>query len=181
MKKKIIPINDHSKAIIVGLAYLIGFTTAYIAFGINESKVHSVVKSNYESRHSVVNQAAAFGAAKTFANEEGLFIRNGEEERIISATSDGEELEFGFHKEIVTTSMSMDQSMVHYCATMDDSEECYNFVYVVSEDVVYPVRDSNGVVVTSMDEAQTSAWLPGNLLSINGEVSLSTTNPWLMP
>lgn len=181
MKKKTVPVTDHTKAILVGLAYLIGFTTAYIAFELNDVSPSYAVKDNGVTESRVIQQASAYGAVRAVTTPEGLFVASQDGQRIISAAAGGEDLEFGFHKEIVSASVSHDAAMVHYCATMDDSDSCYHFVYVVSEDVVHPVRSDDEVVVTSSAVAKSSTWLSNNLLSIGGVFSLSGTSPWLMP
>lgn len=181
MKKKTVPVTDHTKAILVGLAYVIGFTTAYIAFELNDYSSSYVVKENYQTESRVVQQASAYGAVRTITNSEGLFVASDEGERIISAATNEDDLEFGFHKEIVSTSVSQDGTMVHYCATMDDTDSCYHFVYVISEDVVHPVRDKDRLLVTSSMVAKESNWLTDNRLSIGGTLSQDSTTPWLMP
>ncbi len=181
MKKKTVPVTDHTKAILVALAYLIGFTTAYIAFELNDVSPSYAVNENSQTESRVVQQASAYGAVRAVTTPEGLFVANGEGERIISAAAEEDDLEFGFHKEIVSASVSQDGTMVHYCATMDDSDSCYHFVYVVSEDMVHPVRSGDELVVTSSSVAKSSVWLSDNHLNIGGTLSLSITTPWLMP
>lgn len=181
MKKKIIPIDDHSKAIIVGLAYLIGFTTAYIAFELNDVKYKHAGNYSYVHTNKVIQQASAYGVTRAVVNEEGLFVVNDEGERIISAASSKTDLDFGFHRKIVANSMTKDQTMLHYCANMDDTEDCYHFVYVVSKDMVYPVRGSDGFIVTTDEEAKDALWLPNNTLQISDMSPVDPSTPWLMP
>lgn len=181
MKKKTAPVTDHTKAILIALAYLIGFTTAYIAFQLNDVSPSYAQKDTRAVENKIVQQASAYGAVKAVTTSEGLFVSSDGEERIISATADGEDLEFGFHREIISSSVSPDGSMVYYSATMDESDSCYHFVYVVGEDMVYPVRSGDDLLVTPSATAQTSVWLSNNLLSIEGAKSVDANTPWLMP
>ncbi len=181
MKKKTVPVTDHTKAILIGLAYLIGFTTAYIAFELNDVSPKYFEEDNSQSEGRVVQQASAYGAVETIVTDEGLFVTNGERQRIISAKGSEEDLEFGFHREVVSSSVSLDGTMVHYCASMDDSDSCYHFIYVVSEDMVYPVKNKENLVMSDNAVAKSSFWLPDNTLSIGGVLSLSSSTPWLMP
>ena len=181
MKKNTVTVADHSKAILVGLAYVIGFTTSYIAFELNDVSPRYEVQGSTETQARVIQQASAYGAIKILTTDEGLFIKSDEGERIISATADADDLEFGFHKEIVSASVSSDGTMVHYCAIMDDSDSCYHFIYVISDDIVHPVRSEGELVVTEKNVAELSTWLPDNRLNVGGTMSQSTATPWLMP
>lgn len=168
--------SDHTHAILVVLAYLIGFITAYIGFGLDYN-------INHKSKTVVGNQnqgASAYSSVKAVTTDEGLFMSNGDTERIISARSEKTDLSLGYHRDIVATSVSMYGDYIYYCAEMNDEELCHHFIYVKKEDKVYPIMKSGNALVTDSYLSQNVLWLKNNTLQIDQLISIDKTKPWLV-
>ena len=173
---------SHEKAMLIGLAYLIGFVTAYIAFAVNASHIAPVMSDTKNHTPTIVNnRAAASEAIKAIANDEGLFVMNGEVERIISAKVDDASTGPGYHRQISAVTVSGSGEFVHYCALMNDTDDvCSNFVYSVDADTVYRVSNSDGPIDTSTQEASDAHWNEAGLLVIGERASVSAETPWVL-
>ncbi len=177
------PRSNNEKAILISLAYLIGFLTAYIAFFLNAPVDQQQNWIHYDRPVSVtgISQVAASGGVRAVANEEGLFVVNNGVERIISVKRDAGQYELGFHRDVVSTAVSVDDNFVHYCSVMTAADgECSNFVYVVDEDKVYRVSDPAGPLNTSVPVARSAKWTSTNLLTIGERSSVNAATPWVL-
>lgn len=176
-KKKVsTPASDHTHAILVALAYLIGFITAYIAFGLSQTGYH-------KSKPMVKDQhygASAYSSVKAVTTDEGLFMSSQDQERIISAKSEGEVLKLGYHRNIVAVSVSMDGEYIYYCAEMNEEGSCHHFVYVKADDMVYSVVKDGQPLVTDNGFSQNVMWRKSNALQIGNLLSSDTTKPWFV-
>lgn len=171
----------HEQAILVALAYVIGFTTAFIAFSINDSNGYSSVSKSYnQNNKNLVSKAHAEPTVQALINDEGLFALKDGAQRILSAQVSGAVVENtgGYHKKIVATSVSPDGRFIYYCAQVSDSEECMNFVYVLSEDKVYSVKDESKLAVTPFTAAKEAFWSENGTLNLAGMTSQNSESPW---
>lgn len=172
--------SDNEKAILVALAYLIGFLTAYIAFNIASPEVSKDFRLAESKAHSDVmtfDQLAASHAVSAFDNDEGLFVKNNGVERVVSAKSE-DATGPGYHRSIAAVNVSIDGNFVHYCAVNADADSCTHFVYSVDEDRVYPVTSAGVVVTSAVSEASEVFWSETNLLNIGALVSVNSGTPW---
>ncbi len=165
----------NEQIILVVLAYVIGFTTAFIAFSLDNKKEHiNFVEAVDVKRVANVAQASSVSILN---NEEGLFVSKDGEERILSGKVLGVSTEDGFHTGIASTNISPDGLYVHYCAEMDEGDNsCVNFIYSVAEDKVFKLSFDQDLSVSS-DTNQNVFWLSSNTLSISGH-EVSAANNW---
>lgn len=179
----------HEKALIVLTSYVIGFTTAFIAFGITnmgnkgeENKDYASSKGQYENidytqEHKNI---AAIGS-----DDEGLFVTVGGYNRIISgkmpaleasaiASLRGPGYAFEHHGAVV----SKNGWLAFYCEQeKEDSVDCLPYVYSLYDDSVHPVTlDGQQVYLDSTK--LTSDWSTDNYLIIDGYYSDSIETPW---
>lgn len=168
------PSVDHVPAILVALAYLIGFVTSYIAFELND---RTYVPHTLDQA-PVTQQAVVYEAVRTVTTDEGFFVTENGQERIISAAQLEGELTPGYHRAIAASSVSPDGEFVYYCAVMDRADSCLPFVYSRSEDVVHSVSDVNGRMEIGLVSAREASWNANGSLTIDGRVSIDTARPW---
>lgn len=172
----------NEKVTLVFFAYIIGFTTAFIAFAINDNKYSDNDIVAYEDHSEIVkptnhnpvlqNQSAL----KIVEKPEGLFIQNGSQERVLSATAiDGVSGE-GFHTEIFASSVSPNGQYVYFCASLVGEQGiCANFVYGVTDDLVYRVKVGEESLKTTEEEAGTASWVSNDTLKFfEGSASMGT-------
>lgn len=159
------------------LAYVIGFTTAFIMFAlVDKDRQHKAVHLIPEEN---LGRVEAMERVEIMENGEGLFVKKGGEERIISALVDALPTEPGFHTDIVVASVSPDGAYVHYCAVTEVAEECQHFIYSVREDKTYMVKAGDAMAVTPSAEVTTITWSGASDLNVSGQTA-SPASLWTL-
>lgn len=171
----------HEKALLVALAYIIGFTAAYIAFGIPEL-AHS--PGNIEKTYTkVVTPDTAFAGTKAILTESetGLVIVRGDDEKVISMKrTDAVSAGPGVHANIVQFALSPDEQFVYFCEQREATDDmCYMYQYVVEEHNARAVQIDDAPQTTSV-ENKSFVWLPDGNASLNGYMSEDPQKPWFM-
>lgn len=164
----------HEQALLVALAYVIGFTTAFIAFKLSDdtrlydlsANTHNLARK--DSQHFDVS----IKHGDLLATKDGI-------DRVVSAKSDSLEVEDGFHSEILSASISPDGRFMHYCVVVDpESDSCANFVYSTMEDIIYRVKNQGEQVMSERSSVSSEGWGEDGKLMIAGRYSLSADKPW---
>ncbi|MFT7507575.1 MAG: hypothetical protein ACI92I_000735 [Acidimicrobiales bacterium] len=126
-------------------AYVIGFATAYIAFGVIQLENNAVFvqePTSVRNTASVIESVAPVMTGVS-VNSDGLVYKGADSEVLLSAKStpdEGEYLPEGSHVKISDYSVSPDGEYVYFCELPSlTAESCVPFLYIVSLDVVYPV------------------------------------------
>ena len=178
----------HEKIIIAIAAYVIGFSTAFIAFGVNQ--VNKTAPSDFSNAYiSPVSAQTPVHHMETTVSlaEEGLFAISQERKRILSANRNYLEAnvvealgETGLHYAIIDAEVSPNGKFIYFCeqlTSLDDT--CGAFVYSVGADTIYEVSlDSERFRPIVADHE--SVWNEGNLLLTEGAVSVNADVPWVM-
>lgn len=165
--------RHHEPALLVVLAYVIGFTTAFIAFKLagDRSWLYSADQSA-QSGESVGERPALL------IKESGLFIGMNGQERVLSAKlSDGDFID-GFHSDIASARVSPDGKFVHYCVVTDDPDNCVNFVYSVARDMSYRVKNGDERFVSKIEDTDSFGWDSFGRLVLGDYQSASADEPW---
>lgn len=166
----------HEQAIIVGLSYVIGFTTAFIALsfvgsGSRFDGAKEIVISKTERAIVPAARGAAIGGqgVRAVTNDEGLFLLKDGKERIISAVSnEAAAAEDGYHSQIVTATVSPSGQYVYYCAVLQAAaRECSHFVYSVKDDLVKRVNKEGKPFASTAEEALFVSWASDDSLHIS--------------
>lgn len=169
------------QALIIVLSYVIGFSTAFIAFNLtdvqeksNNAKNGPISNSSAETNHKI-EKVVTDTKVKTMINNEGLFVVHDGKERIISAKANSsDDLGDGYHKDVSASMVSPDGSYVYYCAEAgSDDESCSCFIYSLADDAVYKIIIDGKQLVTSKKESLFVSWLPDNSLKISDQLVLS--------
>ncbi len=158
----------NERATIVLVAYIIGFTTAFIAFGLTQ--LEESVKFVYVQPTS---QAAAVVSATEVASpfitltESGLVYKNGEKSQLISVYDVTESGKDGFHQSIFESQLSADGVLVYFCEipTMS-ATACKPFVYNSVENMTYPITVRGERIALPLTPA-TLVWELGQLTQVD--------------
>lgn len=174
-------VND--KAILIVLAYVIGFTTAFIAFGLTNVNYEGYSKTAYYTNSSENKKFQVSGSIRgtrevsTRTASDGLYALVNGHERVLSAqaitATEGHE---GYHHDIVLTDVSPDARYIYFCSQQVAANEmCDSFIYDISSDVVYRVKYSDSQVRLPVSNPDVS-WTTDSRLAIDGHISASV--PW---
>lgn len=178
----------HEKIILVALSYVIGFTTAYIAFGITPDITHKayrtgeVVKANSVRTTAPSNTAEPSdtpSSTRIVFKDDGMFVQTPEGEKVVSAKLRPNVLEGpGFHVAIPQYAVSPDGEYVYYCEQQTpETDECHNYLYVVDEHTVRPLSLNGSRLTSSVIQSEFS-WQPDGTARYNGYTSRSPQQPW---
>ena len=171
----------NEKVALVFFSYIIGFTTAFIAFAINDNDYSKNYVANPKTQPESVNGGDKVqqnnSAIEVVEKPEGLFILNNGNERVLSAAASNGVSGEGFHTEIFSASVSSDGQYVHFCASLvGEPGLCTNFVYSIMDDLVYRVTVMEEVLKTTPEEAKEIAWVNENTLRFSEGWATAETN-----
>lgn len=166
------------RSLLIILAYIIGFTTAFIAF--NQSLNQSNSVPQIASTGKVMEEKNDW---ELILNDVGLFIKQGDNERILSANKNSLSMDadierVGFHHKITNAQVSPSKKFIFYCELLSmTSEGCVPVVYDIEKDTAHLVSlpDTEGVVVLNYND---NPWSDDDLLTINDFQSHSSDQPW---
>lgn len=161
----------NERVAILVLSYVIGFVTAYVAFGITQlqdSFVYVPVE-NSASVIAAVNQKNNAPGLVAETKDGLVFIKN-DRARILSAQAAAEDgvLSEGYHTRIADYSLSPDGKHVYFCEVpANDIDACRPYVYSVADDTVYPFKVEGQRVAFSTHEHAVSWDAGGSLVFDN--------------
>lgn len=183
----------HERVALVILAYVVGFTSAFIAFGVsnlNEAKVvyQSVAEFEVDEEYVAENTiGSVMGASAVMAQYEGgmLTATIGEERYVLSIDEDiipAEErlafVEQGLHVVPPPYVVSPTGKFIYFCEqSSEGAGECQAFVFDVENNVINFVTESGEKLVVSGGAAAAATW-QGDILHLDGRTSLEATAPW---
>jgi hypothetical protein len=181
----------HEKIVIVLAAYVIGFTTAFIAFGVNE--VHEgdatakrmVAVAQTPANETVDYKKVHHNISEIGTDEFGLYVNVGGYKRTISAAASllgasviQGAMGPGYAVEHLKPAISTDGWFAFYCEkATEDADACSPFVYSLFDDTIHKVT-LNGVQEPVRISDFTVAWSSDNYLLINGYSSVDNVTPW---
>ena len=129
----------HERAIVLVLAYVIGFTTAFIAFGVASDSATTGVAYNAASTQNAAAVMTAVPKPLITTDDVGLddrglyVVRDGEEYFASLRLPTDVEPKTGYHVSVDYLSLSNDGRLLYYCAQESfDQEGCTEFVYEVA-------------------------------------------------
>lgn len=169
----------NERAFIVIMAYIIGFTTAYILFGMNQTPNSELLTK----KNSVAENTEMPKSVGTMVKPDGLYALVGDRERVLSAQviSAEQTNKLGYHEKVVVTSVSNDGRFIYYCtAPAEAGDKCFSFIYDIENDVVHRVIDETATPIVSASDSLTVTWGDDNSLLLNNYVTVNVENPWLL-
>ena len=181
--------NRHEKVAIVLSAYIIGFTTAFIGFGIND--VYEVAPTEMvvveSSKLNQIDKALTEEDVITSVSlgDDGLYASTKENTFLLSAkkTSFGASLVAtqetpGQHYAVEGAEVSRDGKFAYFCEQLSENNDtCDAYVYSLKENTLYKVS-YDGVAYAPAIASHVSSWSEEGLLHVNKGVSISKNEPW---
>ncbi len=181
--------SRHDRAIITVAAYVIGFATAYIAFGVDISPHTKIEHYSNPAQHYVQSDSRTQGHIVSAVIEgDGLRVTFANGERLLSARNLKAESQVasviassgtsGIHHAIVDAEISRNNKFVYFCEQLTvNAETCDPYIYEVEKDVLHHVT-LNGEVFSPQIENHTSSWSPAGALAVDFNLSKNTEEPW---
>tara|TARA_B100000745_G_scaffold261530_2_gene185404 strand:+ start:1182 stop:1679 length:498 start_codon:yes stop_codon:yes gene_type:complete len=151
----------NERVVVLVVSYIIGFITAYVAFGITQLEKRMV--------YLPVDNTASVIAALEQKNEspgvvaetkDGLVHIKNDEVRLLSAKMAAEDaiLPDGYYTSLADYSLSPTGSHVYFCEIpADDVNVCRPYLYSVANDTVYPIKIQGERVAFDAEE-QNISW-----------------------
>lgn len=185
----------HEKTIIIITSYVIGFTTAFIAFGINKISNPEMINDNVIEPARLTSMQQHEEASNTDGitnvgfGKDGLFAITPTYERLLSADKNSFSATVansiqntpGFYYAIVDAEVSRNGKFVYFCEQNDETAKyCLPYVYSLSDDSLHVVKRGGGTYKSPVD-GHTSSWSEDNSLVLNGMVSEDNQTPWIFP
>ncbi len=179
----------HERVALIAAAYVIGFITAFIAFGlekINETDIHAdtqaVIKNASAQQAESSTQATSVGMG-----EDGLFVITDKGERMLSANMQvlGASIisgagEPGIYYSIIDAEASHNGAFVYFCEQLTQAAlTCDPYVYSLANDTIYPVKIGDEKYKAPI-ATHKSTWTNDSTLVLNGATSLDQQQPWLL-
>lgn len=177
----------HDRAIIIAASYVIGFVSAYIGFGLEQTPQAPVVQPVQVATEVFVEPVNP--VTSLAVEPEGLVLVTANGNRLLSARRSENlaanviDSEPGFAVKLSEAELSRDGMFVYFCEELTaDAVTCSPFVYSVAEDVLHPVSVS-GADYRPDAGTHASAWTEDGYLTVedkaNGAlVSVTTQMPW---
>lgn len=175
--------SRHERAIVVLASYVIGFTTAYIAFGVGQpyAKAPSVSYVNNVAQYEIREAPEA----SIFIDELGLGVITEDRVRLLSARRDAMAANVisatpqpGVAVALTEAELSRDGKFVYFCEQLtEESDQCDPYVYSLEADVLYPV-EVYGERYYPNNATHVSAWSPAGYLTVDDYISATIAEPW---
>lgn len=192
--------SRHEKAALAAVAYIVGFTAAYILFGnftststpafmIPTGGSAAAVVTATEASEVVEAEVVAAKVAPDFlvSYEAGkLEVIQGESIKLLSFNPETSELTGtedatqGTHFGEVPYVVSNDQKFVFFCEQYDTEDTtCAGYVYDVTADKIFPVTKSGVAAKISLSSAEDAIFTAVGL-KIGSNYSANPSAPWVM-
>jgi hypothetical protein len=176
----------HEKIALIVIAYVIGFTSAFIAFGVNKiNSETTIIQVDNAQAMQIDSSDTHHSGLSVGIGEEGLFVITKDKERILSANKNLLEASViasgptpGFFYNIIEAEASRDGNFVYFCEQlMEEDPHCDPYVYSVVNDVLYRVL-FEGEEIKPLILSHDSTWTDESTLTLNGAVSQTPEEPW---
>lgn len=182
---------QHERAAIMALTFCIGFTTAFIAYGLPETSVPGPIVQATNSQRAAVIDTQPTGATAPVTSKsnvapgvsldaDGLWLlANGEEYLVSPSASFAPEMEEA-HVDIHQAVVRNDGAYLFFCAeTPAAAGMCEPRVFDVENYRVHRV-ESQGQTGNLEPATMDVTWLADGSLNINGYTSVSLATPWVV-
>jgi hypothetical protein len=191
--------TKHEKAVLVVIAYIIGFTSSFIAFGVMEQYQAPAVLETTETwpegymppteqppldeavstEESPTNSMAVYEEGKLYATVAGERYVLSLSNDIMDVTNVEGFATQGIHENIPTFSASNDSRFVHFCEQQTEADACTHFIFDAGRNVIQPVSLNGQSFITTISEALSTVW-NNDTLTIANYASVSEAEPWKM-
>jgi len=182
--------HRHEKVVLVVTSYVIGFTTAFLAFGMNQlymakdvlatSTVHNVIKTKVadtgpEKILSVTTDSEGLSAVTS----KGTIILSAKKSTLESSVIGSVDVP-GYHTAIIDAEVSRDGNFVYFCEQLsEENETCGAYVYALASKILHRVS-IDAITYAPAIKDHTSSWSDTNLLNVDAGISADAIKPWLL-
>lgn len=193
--------TKHEKVVLIILAYIIGFTSGLIAFGMAASDYEVPYDDSVSTNVFTDPSAEDFSAlarivpptiqtmntgSTSVTYEDGRLYATVNTEKILLSISRGvagdqpqnDFTEQGIHVAVPTYSISADGRFIYFCEQQSDEPTCASFVYDTLRSIIHFVSAADQKLQTTNDIALTASWTLDNTLQVGDYSSLATDTPW---
>ena len=186
--------TKHEKVVLVVLAYIIGFTTGLIGFGVNQSgfistdanyselelgeQEVSVAKSDINSNTDNGDEIVSYkdGRLRLIDDDNTLLLSI--DKNLVDEESLDSFTEQGIHTAIPYFIISPDQHYVYFCEQRSTEDACTNFVFDTESSIIQFVSNGGEKLSTTAATAQGVYWNDDGGLVIGDLTSLALDTPW---
>ncbi len=129
----------NERVVILIISYVIGFITAYVAFGVIE--ISQSIDITHQSS-TVINTQHQDNVTDVFVkkNTYGLFVIKDNEYILLSVTDAENASIEGAHVDIIQYLLSPDKTQIYFCELpYIDSSTCRPYIYSINDAIVRPV------------------------------------------
>ena len=177
--------SRNEKVLIIICSYVIGFTTAYIAFGIISFDTDNLTQTaTVYPTHEVITRTNANNDTNNVSvvrDSNGLFVKVGGEVREIVSVADSESTQsvdaVALPYAVSYYQNSPNGSFVYYCIQESSLPVCIPYIYEIATESSYALTIDGEAVSFSTDVARLN-WDIGNILLGDGIRSISSETPW---
>jgi len=195
--------TKHEKVILVILAYLIGFTSALIAYGIkptpnylpfeNELGLTSGLENTDFVDKQNIQQSSTTEATDPSTNEfvnyhDGrLSVHNDQGDFLLSINKDLIDTEqliefknYGIHYSNKSPFylVSADKKFIYFCEQHGEKDNCSNFIFDVKSSNMHFVNNEKQKIVTPRQVAEKAYWREDDILVVGDLTSVNSDTPW---
>lgn len=180
--------SRHERALVVAASYVIGFASAFIAFGVTQSHTVVPIVTHYAPQSQRAIETEPVKETTLRMEEAGLVLVSEDLERLLSARKSSPLVasaitaanEPGFAESLVEAELSRDGKFAYFCEVLNEEDAtCDAYVYDVALDSLYPVQ-VRGEVYQPQITSHRSSWTPAGYLTVDQFRSVSTDKPWLL-
>lgn len=179
----------HERITLVVLAYVIGFSTAYIAFALQSpnNDYYNITTSTIAHTPAIKPMEEVYAARTTSLDtisttekEDGFYALIEGKERILSAALiNSMQPRSGFHHKIIEPSVSLSGMYIHYCVQPSAaSSTCVHHIYDVTTDIVHIMTVADEPVETLIADRIIPLWLQDDTLRLSDYISVAPNTPW---
>lgn len=186
--------TKNERALVIVLAYVIGFVTAAMWFGFAVVEHGEVVTTQYDEVSSVLTKtstavpvaSAAEGETTVMYIDGRLQLLVHDQPVILSVSSDQvEPMEVeqivtpqgqGVHNSLAAFTLNESKQYLFFCES-NEAGSCDAYVYDVEENLIHPIRFDGKLTEVANSQASTAEWLDSQLVL---GVYHSTGEPWLL-
>ena len=179
----------NEKVVLVVLAYIIGFNTAFIAFGLSteyaleKSVVYIPTPSAAatETIDNVETPTQSTDVVQILEESEGLYALVGNQKKALTARVEAvSEPRDGAYVSVPLYSVSPDGAYIHFCEQQITSDPtCKHFIYNVDRHVLHRVKVAGTQYISSLTSVN-GAWSPEGNLTVDSFSSTNITEPWVL-
>lgn len=175
--------SRHERVLLVLTAYIIGFTTAFIAYALPAK--HQVTPQVFSIQTNEQDDVSVPQTA-IYLDETGLYVSSPQTTQLLSVNQASPLMAnavfgaptSGVHYRLIDAELSRDRDFVYFCEQLTETAQtCDPYVFSIQDGILHEVT-VNDVVYPSSVANHTSSWSSDGKLQLDGYISASSETPW---